>query len=38
MTPDGPLWTDFEDVCVGPVEWDMASMTITGPDPGSWTR
>lgn len=29
MTPDGPLWTDFEDVCVGPVEWDMASMTIT---------
>lgn len=29
MTPDGPRWTDFEDVCVGPVEWDLASMTIT---------
>ena len=29
MTPSGPLWTDFEDVCVGPVEWDLASMTIT---------
>lgn len=29
MTPNGPLWTDFEDVCVGPVEWDMASMTVT---------
>ncbi|MDP3894774.1 phosphotransferase [Nocardioides sp.] len=29
MTPTGPHWTDFEDVCVGPVEWDMASMTIT---------
>jgi thiamine kinase-like enzyme len=28
MTPDGPRWTDFEDVCVGPVEWDLASMTI----------
>jgi hypothetical protein len=29
MTTSGPLWTDFEDVCVGPVEWDLASMTIT---------
>lgn len=29
MTPRGPCWTDFEDVCVGPVEWDLASMTIT---------
>jgi len=28
MTPDGPRWTDFEDVCVGPVEWDLASRTI----------
>jgi len=28
-TPSGPRWTDFEDVCVGPVEWDLASMTIT---------
>jgi hypothetical protein len=29
MTPSGPVWTDFEDICVGPVEWDMASMTVT---------
>lgn len=29
MTPGGPLWTDFEDVCVGPTEWDLASMTLT---------
>lgn len=29
MTPAGPLWTDFEDVCAGPVEWDLASMTLT---------
>lgn len=29
MTPDGPRWIDFEDVCVGPVEWDLASMTLT---------
>jgi len=29
MTPDGPAWTDFEDVCLGPVEWDLASMTLT---------
>ncbi len=29
VTDNGPLWTDFEDVCVGPVEWDLASMTIT---------
>ena len=28
-TPNGPLWTDFEDVCVGPVEWDLASVTVT---------
>lgn len=29
MTADGPRWTDFEDVCVGPVEWDLASLTVT---------
>lgn len=28
MSPSGPRWTDFEDVCSGPVEWDLASMTI----------
>lgn len=28
-TASGPLWLDFEDVCVGPVEWDLASRTVT---------
>lgn len=26
-TADGPRWTDLEDVCAGPVEWDLASRT-----------
>jgi hypothetical protein len=30
-TTEGPLWMDFEDVCAGPVEWDLASRTLT-PD------
>lgn len=29
LTPSGARWTDFEDVCVGPVEWDLASLTLT---------
>ncbi len=29
MTPTGPRWTDFEDVCAGPVEWDLASLTVS---------
>lgn len=28
-TANGPLWTDFEDTCVGPVEWDLASTTVS---------
>lgn len=28
LSPDGPRWTDFEDPCVGPVEWDLASLTL----------
>src|SRR4051812_8276435 len=28
-TSSGPLWMDFEDVCSGPVEWDLASRTTT---------
>lgn len=28
-TASGPIWMDFEDVCVGPVEWDLASRTLT---------
>ena len=29
MTPAGPLWSDFEDVCAGPLEWDLSSSTVT---------
>ena len=29
LTSTGWRWTDFEDVCAGPVEWDLASMTVT---------
>jgi Ser/Thr protein kinase RdoA (MazF antagonist) len=28
LTPGGSRWTDFEDVCVGPTEWDLASLTV----------
>lgn len=28
-TATGPRWMDFEDVCVGPIEWDLASRTLT---------
>ena len=28
-TVDGPLWADFEDVCIGPREWDVAGF---GPE------
>lgn len=32
-TPAGLLWTDFEDACTGPVEWDLACLALsTGPD------
>jgi thiamine kinase-like enzyme len=27
----GLMWIDFEDVCLGPVEWDLATMM----DPGA---
>lgn len=26
ITRDGPIWIDFEDVCLGPVEWDLALL------------
>jgi hypothetical protein len=28
-TGQGDLWLDFEDACLGPPEWDLASRTIT---------
>lgn len=27
-TPDGPRWADLEDVCVGPVAWDVAGLVV----------
>jgi hypothetical protein len=24
LTPEGPLWGDLEEVCLGPREWDIA--------------
>ena len=32
-TPNGLLWTDFEDACAGPPEWDLACLTFTSEDP-----
>ena len=29
VTADGPQWIDFEDTCTGPLEWDLASRTLT---------
>lgn len=29
LTAEGPRWTDFEDVCVGPVEWDFAPASVS---------
>jgi aminoglycoside phosphotransferase (APT) family kinase protein len=35
--PDGPLWNDWEDTCIGPVQWDaaclLASHRVTGAEP-----
>jgi hypothetical protein len=28
-TREGHLWLDFEDACLGPLEWDFASRTVT---------
>jgi aminoglycoside phosphotransferase (APT) family kinase protein len=29
-SPDGPLWTDLENACSGPVEWDLACLAWRG--------
>ena len=29
-TPNGPVWTDFEDAWRGPVGWDLACLELTG--------
>ena len=35
--PDGPLWSDFEDTCVAPLEWEAACLVaprvVHGPHP-----
>jgi Ser/Thr protein kinase RdoA (MazF antagonist) len=34
VTPGGTVWADFEETCVGPVEWDLACLTYRHSDPG----
>ncbi len=33
-TPQGLLWTDFEDACLGPPAWDVACLFRTAPPGG----
>lgn len=33
ITGSGLLWTDFEDSCAGPIEWDLACLTADSADP-----
>jgi len=39
-TADGPLWTDWEDTCLAPRQWDLACLVASGryfggePEPG----
>ena len=32
-TPEGLVWTDFEDACFGPIEWDIACFVRTSMEP-----
>jgi thiamine kinase-like enzyme len=32
-TPEGLLWTDFEDACSAPLEWDLACLVAGSDDP-----
>jgi aminoglycoside phosphotransferase (APT) family kinase protein len=36
VTPDGPVWNDFEDSWVGPLAWDYACMANSRSHPGDW--
>jgi aminoglycoside phosphotransferase (APT) family kinase protein len=29
-TPDGPLWTDWEDTCLAPTPWDLGCLLASG--------
>ncbi|HEX3470551.1 MAG TPA: aminoglycoside phosphotransferase family protein, partial [Silvibacterium sp.] len=33
-TSKGLVWTDFEDACCGPIEWDLACFVRTSLEPG----
>jgi thiamine kinase-like enzyme len=33
----GIVWIDFEDVCLGPVEWDLATIMDEGPSQSTTT-
>ncbi len=39
--PEGPLWNDWEDTCIGPVHWDaaclLATHRVTGTEPEAET-
>jgi hypothetical protein len=32
-TRTGLVWTDFEDACIGPIEWDLACFVRTSLEP-----
>ena len=32
-TRNGLVWTDFEDACSGPIEWDLACFVRTSLEP-----
>ncbi|OZM73865.1 hypothetical protein CFN78_06065 [Amycolatopsis antarctica] len=34
ITPDGPVWIDFEDAWRGPIAWDLAVLTRASPHEG----
>jgi hypothetical protein len=34
-SPDGLLWTDFEDTCSGPLAWDLACVSWRDPEYGA---
>ena len=34
-TPDGPVWTDFEDAWLGPLGWDLACLALAARPDGA---
>ena len=33
VTPNGVVWVDFEETCIGPVEWDLACLSYRNSEP-----